>query len=99
MPALQTARQFRLIGSFYLALPDPVIRETHFSSSGLREVMDEKGPGSEVAPRRGRRSSTGLERLDQASPVGTMAPVSTIKITLLSGARVQCNTPFGTVKP
>jgi len=27
--------------------------------------------------------------------VGTIAAVSTIKITLLSGARVQCNTPFG----
>ena len=37
--------------------------------------------------------------IDQASPVGTIAAVSTIKITLLSGARVQCNTPFGTVKP
>ncbi len=37
--------------------------------------------------------------LDQASPVGAIAAVSTIKITLLSGARVQCNTPFGTVKP
>jgi len=35
----------------------------------------------------------------QVSPVGTMAAVSTIKITLFSGARVQCNTPFGTVKP
>jgi hypothetical protein len=43
--------------------------------------------------------ATGLERFDQASPVGTIAAVSTIKITLLSGARVQCNTPFGTVKP
>ena len=40
-----------------------------------------------------------LERFDQVSPVGTIAAVSTIKITLLSGARVQCNTPFGTVKP
>ena len=37
--------------------------------------------------------------LDQVSPVGTMAAVSIIKITLFSGARVQCNTPFGTVKP
>jgi hypothetical protein len=37
--------------------------------------------------------------LDQASPVGTIAAVSTIKITLLSGARVQWSTPFGTVKP
>jgi hypothetical protein len=37
--------------------------------------------------------------LDQVSPVGTMAAVSTIKTTLFSGARVQCNTPFGTVKP
>ena len=44
-------------------------------------------------------AATGLERFDQASPVGTIAAVSTIKITLLSGARVQCNTPFGTVKP
>jgi hypothetical protein len=37
--------------------------------------------------------------VDQVSPVGTMAAVSTIKIALFSGARVQCNTPFGTVKP
>jgi hypothetical protein len=44
-------------------------------------------------------AATGLERFNQASPVGTIAAVSTIKITLLSGARVQCNTPFGTVKP
>jgi hypothetical protein len=46
--------------------------------------------------------TTHTVRLDvghQASPVGTIAAVSTIKITLLSGARVQCNTPFGTVKP
>jgi hypothetical protein len=40
-----------------------------------------------------------LSEFDQVSPVGTIAAVSTIKITLLSGARVQCNTPFGTVKP
>jgi hypothetical protein len=53
-------------------------------------------PGAEIAPRRG---SDRLERFDQASPVGTIAAVSTIKITLLSAARVQCNTPFGTVKP
>jgi hypothetical protein len=49
-----------------------------------------KVPGAEIAQ---------LERFDQTSPVGTIAAVSTIKITLLSGARVQCNTPFGTVKP
>jgi hypothetical protein len=40
-----------------------------------------------------------VEEVDQVSPVGTIAAVSTIKITLFSGARVQCNTPFGTVKP
>ena len=40
-----------------------------------------------------------LEWLNQVSPVGTIAAVSTIRIMLLSGARVQCNTPFGTVKP
>jgi hypothetical protein len=44
-------------------------------------------------------AATSLEWFDQASPVGTIAAVSTINITLLSGARVQCNTPFGTVKP
>jgi hypothetical protein len=32
------------------------------------------------------------------SPVGAIAAVSTIKITLLSGARVQCNAPLGTAK-
>ena len=33
------------------------------------------------------------------SPVGTTFAVSTIKITLFSGARVQCMTPFGTTNP
>ena len=33
------------------------------------------------------------------SPVGTTVAVSTIKITLFSGARVQCMTPFGTTNP
>jgi len=35
----------------------------------------------------------------QVSPVGTIAAVSTIKMMLFSGARVQCITPFGTTKP
>jgi hypothetical protein len=35
----------------------------------------------------------------QVSPVGTIAAVSTIKMILFSGARVQCTTPFGTTKP
>ena len=54
------------------------------------QSTDERAAAGEAA--------TGLE-FDQVSSVGTIAAVSTIKITLLSGARVQCDTPFGTVKP
>jgi hypothetical protein len=35
----------------------------------------------------------------QASPVGAIDAVSTIRTALLTGARVQCITPFGTTKP
>ena len=34
-----------------------------------------------------------------ASPVGTMAAVSTIRMTARSGARVRCLTPLGTTNP
>jgi hypothetical protein len=68
------------------------------------------GPASAVsrhskAARLARLSSTQtdwLVRFDirpQVSPVGTIAAVSTIKMMLFSGARVQCITPFGTTKP
>ena len=45
---------------------------------------------------RPRTSAPGRRR---QSPVGTMAAVSTIRITARSGARVRCTTPLGTTKP
>ena len=85
--------------AFGLAVTASEMGTTTSDRAGMAVQNVAKGQERKSSARRGSPAATGLERFDQASPVGTMAAVSTIKITLLSGARVQCNTPFGTVKP
>ena len=70
---------------------------SEFDTIGLRV-----GP----AARRAFENAAGLElrhllggERSHASPVGTIAAVSTMRMTLFSGARVQCITPFGTTNP
>jgi len=73
----------------------PLWWSTSGAAMHLFQRRVEEGTGERVKKAR----ALGLDVGHQASPVGTIAAVSTIKITLLSGARVQWNTPFGTVKP
>ena len=72
--------------------PEADIRVTH------RHVCLGAISGNRPLGRQAQQRSD-LSEFDQVSPVGTIAAVSTIKITLLSGARVQCKTPFGTANP
>ena len=58
----------------------------------VKDVVDLLAAGAR------RENTTGRER-SHASPVGTIVAVSTMRMTLFSGARVQCITPFGTTKP
>src|ERR1700751_1202205 len=55
------------------------------------------GP-TEIAPMSIRTGPT-LVLPCQASPVGTIVAVSTIRTTAFSGGRVRWTTPFGTTKP
>jgi hypothetical protein len=66
-------------------------------ASAVEQVQQSGTLGSRI-----QHATDWLVRFDlraQVSPVGTIAAVSTIKMMLFSGARVQCITPFGTTKP
>jgi hypothetical protein len=57
-----------------------------------------------VIPLSGRKHQVTVHRSFEArflrqSPVGTIPAFSTIRITVLCGARVRCTMPFGTTKP
>ena len=93
-PEVRVVRFGSTVGIKRAEHKESALPESADISQGLDRGQERKPPvGAADA------AATGLERFDQASPVGTIAAVSTIKITLLSGARVQCKIPFGTVKP
>ena len=69
-------------------------RGGHFAA--LEEPELAREGHSRVLPAAARRTYC---QLGGQLPVGTIAAVSTMRITVRSGARVRCSTPFGTTNP
>jgi PNKP adenylyltransferase domain, C-terminal region len=81
----------------------PVEPDLYFAARDLllerRQIGRLRGQGGQLFLESASTSFASRRRRAQMSPVGTIAAVSTIKMMLFSGARVQCITPFGTTKP
>jgi pimeloyl-ACP methyl ester carboxylesterase len=75
------------------ALDGNATRRTFRGARGAGATREGHSRVLPAPPRRARR------RLGGQLPVGTIAAVSTMRITVRSGARVRCSTPFGTTNP